>query len=157
MGTPHDGLRLARGQNICRYLFFANPHMERIYKRIVRDRLHYHDDIFCNAGKLVQLVHEDASRVTGQPVQRPEAGDPLTLGGNTNEDATYHAYHIRRGDFQYKQTRLTIEEIYETTKHLFNISRTNLLYIATDEKNKTMFDFLRGTFEVRFLEDYLSK
>ncbi len=29
------------------YLYWANPHLERIYKRIVRDRLHHHDDIFC--------------------------------------------------------------------------------------------------------------
>lgn len=32
------------------YLFWANPVEEHIYKRLVRDRLHYRDQIFCAAG-----------------------------------------------------------------------------------------------------------
>lgn len=32
------------------YLYWHNPHLEHIYRRIVRDRLRYHDDIFCVAG-----------------------------------------------------------------------------------------------------------
>jgi hypothetical protein len=33
------------------YIYFAQPEVERAYKRLVRDRLHYRDDIFCAAGK----------------------------------------------------------------------------------------------------------
>ena len=33
------------------YLYWAKPVEERIYKRLVRDRLHYSDTIFCAAGK----------------------------------------------------------------------------------------------------------
>ena len=32
------------------YLYWAQPAEERRYKRLVRDRLHYRDDIFCAAG-----------------------------------------------------------------------------------------------------------
>ena len=46
------------------YLYFANPHVDRIYKRIVRDRLHYHDDIFCAAGRVVQLLHQESAQLT---------------------------------------------------------------------------------------------
>ena len=67
------------------------------------------------------------------------------MGGNTNKDATYFAYHIRRGDFQfqYKHTFISIEEIWKNTRHLWDEKRTRLMYIATDEKNRTMFDPLK--------------
>jgi hypothetical protein len=35
--------------NFYAYLYWADPHLERLYKRIARDRLRYHDDIFCFA------------------------------------------------------------------------------------------------------------
>ena len=46
------------------YIYFADPHVDRIYKRIVRDRLHYHDDIFCAAGRVVRLLHQESSQLT---------------------------------------------------------------------------------------------
>ena len=46
------------------YIFFADPHVDRIYKRIVRDRLHYHDDIFCAAGRVVRLLHQESAQLT---------------------------------------------------------------------------------------------
>jgi hypothetical protein len=45
------------------YLYWEDPHTEQIYKRIVRDRLHYHDDIFCGAGRVVKLLHENEAQV----------------------------------------------------------------------------------------------
>jgi hypothetical protein len=35
------------------YIYWVDPKVERAYKRLVRDRLHYHDDIFCLAGKSI--------------------------------------------------------------------------------------------------------
>jgi hypothetical protein len=35
----------------CSYIFWAHREEEKRYKRLVRDRLHYHDDIFCAAGE----------------------------------------------------------------------------------------------------------
>ena len=137
------------------YLFWEDHHMEHVYKRIVRDRLHYHDDIFCSAGRLVRLLHEESSRLTGKPVPDKMSGtDSLTGGGNVNIGATYHAYHIRRGDFQYEDTRLSAEDIYAQTRHLLDPNVTTLLYIATDEKNKSFFKPFTKDFTVRFLEDY---
>ena len=118
-----------------------------------------------------------------------------TLGGDTNQDATYHALHIRRGDppshpyisthpdhchhfllclpaitittfflvflptnlqlhyyltgdFQYKDTRLTAEEIWQNIRHLLDTKVTRLLYIATDEKDKNFFRPFQQEFEV---------
>jgi hypothetical protein len=40
------------------YLYFSDFRLERYYKRMVRDRLHYHDEIFCLAGQVVRMLHE---------------------------------------------------------------------------------------------------
>jgi hypothetical protein len=137
------------------YLYWEDAHTEQIYKRIVRDRLHYHDDIFCAAGKVVKLLHADAAALTGKPVQSAEAASPKTLGGDTNRDATYFAFHIRRGDFQYKDTRLSAEELWDNTRHLLDPTVTTLIYIATDERNQSFFKpFMKAPFTVKFLDSY---
>lgn len=135
------------------YLFWFDPHDEHLIKRLVRDRLHYHDDIFCPAGRGVRVLHQEAAVVNSNSVQAPNSYDARTLGGNTSADATYHAYHIRRGDFQYKHTRLSAQEIYDQTKHLLDPTVTKLLYIATDESDKKFFAPFMKDFTVRFLAD----
>ena len=82
------------------YVYFAEHKREHFYKRFVRDRLHYHDEIFCAASKVLKLIHEDASVLSGQ--EMPRSKHFQTLGGNTSEGASFYAYHIRRGDFQFK-------------------------------------------------------
>ena len=82
------------------YVYFADHKREHFYKRFVRDRLHYHDEIFCAASKVLKLIHEEAAALSGQKM--PLSKHFKTLGGNTSEDASFYAYHIRRGDFQFK-------------------------------------------------------
>jgi hypothetical protein len=53
-------------------------------------------------------------------LQPQTAYDPKTEGGNTSRDATYHALHIRRGDFQYSDTRLSAIEIWNNINHLLD-------------------------------------
>jgi hypothetical protein len=148
------------------YLYWADVHVEHIYKRLVRDRLHYHDDIFCAAGRVVRMLHEDAAALSNGKFVAPVTtnSDLLTLGGNTNQDATYFAYHIRRGDFQYKHTKLSAEEIWANTKHLIApfVNRTSLIYIATDEKNKKFFEpfrkgFAEHNFKLVFIDEYVRR
>lgn len=165
------------------YLYWHNHHLEHVYKRIVRDRLHYHDEIFCAAGRVVKLIHEEAAKLSQHspfPEHRYEVPsisnrDPDTLGGNVHKDATYFAYHIRRGDFQYKETKISSAQIYANTKHLLNANRTRLIYISTDDHNHKEFNDLRGkvadfpnqgithtdkyghVFHLRFLSDYIRK
>ncbi len=77
-------------------------------------------------------------------------------GLDKDEHATYFAYHIRRGDFQYKDTRLTAETLWENTKHLLNINITSLIYIATDETNHSFFQpFMTNHYTVKFLHNYI--
>ena len=165
------------------YLHFADEHIEHVYKRIVRDRLHYHDVIFCAAGRVVKQLHIDAAALAAQAMEReahrqlqeqeqgggggrvvmeksrdivqPESAyNKRTGGGNVNFNAVYHAAHIRRGDFQFSETQLSSEQIWTNINHLFNRSVTKLLYISTDEKNKTFFEPFREYFTLKFFEDY---
>jgi hypothetical protein len=120
--------------------------------------LHYHDSIFCAASVLIHSIHADASHVTGKPIQSIKKAHKLTMGGNTNEDATYFAMHIRRGDFQYKETKVSAQEIVDNTFHLLDPNITKLLYIATDEQDKRFFEpFMKGPFTVKFLKNYLNE
>jgi len=165
------------------YLYWHNHHLEHVYKRLVRDRLHYHDEIFCAAGRVVRLLHEEAAKLSQHhafPEHRHEVPpsthrDPDTLSGNVHKDATFYAYHIRRGDFQYKDMKISSKQIYANTKHLLNANRTRIIYVSTDDPNHKEFRDLRGktadfpnsgivhtdkaghVFHVRFLSDYIQK
>ena len=162
------------------YMFWQDHHLEHVYKRMVRDRLHYHDDIFCAAGKIIRLIHEEAALLSqNSPYEShrysaPDAEtnrDEQTTGGNIHQDATYIAYHIRRGDFQYKDMIISAKEVYANTKHLLHPNRTAIIYISTDHKNTNFFNPMKGNigdypgvysydgavFQLRFLKNYLRK
>ena len=55
----------------------TDPAVDNFFKRTVRDLIHYHDEVYCMAGK---IIHE---------VKRLGAG-------------SYSSMHIRRGDLQFK-------------------------------------------------------
>lgn len=139
------------------YLYWEEAHQANIYRRIVRDRMHYQDHIFCAAGRILQLIHQEAAALMGHVMPREQ--HPMTGGGNVfaANEATYHAAHIRRGDFQYHDMKLPAEDIWANIRPLFNNSRSRLLYIATDEKTKTFFAPFQesGEWVVRYLDDYL--
>eukprot|EP00538_Stauroneis_constricta_P012709 CAMPEP_0119555404 /NCGR_PEP_ID=MMETSP1352-20130426/7633_1 /TAXON_ID=265584 /ORGANISM="Stauroneis constricta, Strain CCMP1120" /LENGTH=1158 /DNA_ID=CAMNT_0007602161 /DNA_START=358 /DNA_END=3834 /DNA_ORIENTATION=+ len=115
-------------QHFYTFLFFTDTTIDNYYKRFVRDFLHYKDQIYCAAGKIIHALNED----------EPE----------------WSALHIRRGDFQYKMVKLPAEEWYNNTKELWHEGET--LFIATDERNKTFFDPIKEHHKLRFLDDYWS-
>ena len=59
---------------------------------------------------------------------------------------------IYRGEFQYKKVKIPAEEWYENTKELWKPNE--IIFIATDERNKTFFDPIAKHHDVRFLDDY---
>lgn len=68
----------------------------------------------------------------------------------------YNAIHVRRGDFidTRPHTVALLEEIPNyLDKHLF---KKNLpLYIATDEKDKSIFNFLKDKYNIYFLDNFM--
>jgi hypothetical protein len=145
------------------YIYWENKHIANIYKRIVRDRMHYHDIIFCAASYIIELIHKESALLDNKLL--PIVTDKKTGSSDINMDnyASYHAAHIRRGDFQYHDMKLPADEIWNNIQHLYNFTRTRLLYISTDEKNKKFFEPFYTTknnqrdITIRYINDYLDK
>ncbi len=101
------------------FTFFADPEMQSFYKRFIRDYMRYKDNIQCAGHELVQAVREDA---------RNEIIN--------NPDGKYYALHIRRGDFQYKDVKLSAADIVKNL-HDANgipiIPPGSLVYVSTDD------------------------
>ncbi|OEU12265.1 hypothetical protein FRACYDRAFT_244527 [Fragilariopsis cylindrus CCMP1102] len=60
--------------------------------------------------------------------------------------------HIRRGDFQCKKVKISAEKWYENTKEVWKPNE--IIYIATDERDKSFFDPIAKHHDIRFLDDY---
>lgn len=119
-------------------IHFTDPSVENHFKRFVRDFLHYNDEIYCAAGKIVKALQAEAK-------QRNFDVDEEGGGG-------YSAMHIRRGEFQYKKVKISAEKWYENTKEIWKPNE--IIYIATDERDKSFFDPIAKHHDIRFLDDY---
>ena len=137
------------------YIYWEQEKREHFYRRFVRDRLRYVDEIFCRAGRIVKSLHEKIAEVMQIPLELSQ--NSHTTGGNTSYGVTYMAYHIRRGDFQYKDTRISAESILETTNPIVkqHIDRTRVIYIASDERNTSFFQPWRDAgYTIFTLQDF---
>lgn len=120
------------------FLMFENWKQDTWTKRYVRDRFRYSDQVFCAAGRIVDSIRNIARE-----------HDPVG-----NPDGLFHSMHIRRGDFQYKNTRKEASELIEASQDELKNNAT--LFIATDERNKTFFEPFKQRYNVLFLDDFTS-
>jgi hypothetical protein len=131
ISKPSLELRLL--EHFYTFLHFQDRAMDLYYKRFVRDYVHYTALIFCRAALIANSL----------------------LREERDGDGGYVAFHIRRGDFQYKEMKLSAEAILANVKP-FIPAQTRVVYIATDERNKTFFaPFFKAFPAVRFLDDYM--
>ena len=119
-------------------ILFTDPVIDNYYKRFVRDHLHYHDKIFCAAGKIINALQE--------------MGKKLGIAGDSAEGAAYSSMHVRRGDLQFKEVKIPGDEWNENLKEIW--LENELIYIATDEKNKTFFDPIAQNHTLKYLDDF---
>jgi GDP-fucose protein O-fucosyltransferase len=68
-----------------------------------------------------------------------------------NPEGVFDAFHIRRGDFQYKATRVDAKEILKMAQK--KIPEGATVFIATDERDKSFFQPMRDHYDVLFLDD----
>ncbi|KAL7428026.1 hypothetical protein ACHAXH_002252 [Discostella pseudostelligera] len=115
------------------FMYFTDTKVDHYYKRFVRDFLHYGDAIYCAAGKVIRALEQEA--------KEPGSSQP-----------SFSAMHVRRGDFQYKKVKITAHDWYNITKELFR--KNEIIYIATDEKNRDFFKPLTKHYNLRFLSDF---
>lgn len=94
------------------YIHVTDRALDRYIKRLVRDHVHIRTDIFDAASRILNKLGSD-----------------------------FYTMHIRRGDFQYQNQRyIKGEDIFKNIENLIPDGAT--LYIATDERNKEVFDAL---------------
>jgi len=116
------------------FILFTDPKLDNHYKRFVRDFMHYKPEIVCAATAIVVELRKISKN----------------LGF---DDESYVTYHIRRGDFQYKNVKIPAEDIYENTKEL--LRENELIFIATDERDKAFFKvFSENGHTVKYLDDF---
>eukprot|EP00536_Pseudo-nitzschia_multiseries_P011676 jgi/Psemu1/260044/estExt_Genewise1Plus.C_4100014 len=112
------------------FLFFQDWHTELWMKRFVRDHVRYIDNIQCAAARVVHKL-------------RTEYKEP-----------TFDSFHIRRGDFQYKNTRVDADEIVAVAKDQIPAGRT--VYVGTDERDKDFFrPMKKAGWNILFLDDFM--
>jgi hypothetical protein len=117
------------------FLFFDDWRQDLLTKRFVRDHVRYVDEIQCAAARVVQAVRE-----------RARERDPSNVEGH------FDAFHIRRGEFQYKRTRLSASQIYDISKD--KIPEGATVFIATDERRRAFFADMASHYDLVFLGDY---
>jgi len=134
ISQPEIGLRLL--EHFYTFIHFQSEEMDRYYKRFVRDYIHYNDLIFCKAAIIVnKLLRESANY-------------------RNDSKGVYSSFHVRRGDLQYKEVKIPADQILANVGTF--IPKNELVYIATDEKNKSFFNPMRKRFPtIRFLDDYM--
>mmetsp|Transcript_27838 Transcript_27838/g.32955 ORF Transcript_27838/g.32955 Transcript_27838/m.32955 type:complete len:566 (-) Transcript_27838:98-1795(-) len=115
------------------FLFFEDWKHQLWTSRFVRDHLRYIDELQCVAARVVEAIREKAKT----------NGDPKGI---------FDTFHVRRGDFQYKDTRVDAEVLYKNSADLIPENAT--LYIATDERDSKFFDPIKQHYKVYFLDDF---
>lgn len=129
--------------NFYHFLFFQKWQDDLWLKRFIRDHVRYVDEIQCAAARIVQALRQKARQIT------------------RGQSAQFDSFHIRRGDFQFTDSRIEATQIYDHVREVLpgntnknGTTTTTVVFIATDEKNKGFFDPLRRHYEIFFLDDF---
>ncbi|CAB9502629.1 GDP-fucose protein O-fucosyltransferase [Seminavis robusta] len=118
------------------FLFFQDWRHDLWMKRFIRDHVRYIDEIQCAAARVVEALRK---RVRERNAE--------------SHKGYFHTFHVRRGDFQYKATRVEADVMYRMAKK--NLPEGSTVYIATDERNLTFFQPLMNHYDVVFLDDFI--
>lgn len=121
-------------------LFFADSDIDRRMKRFVRDHLHFKNDLWCIAHRVIRAVRRDAAAAM--------KSSPTT---------SFSTMHIRHGDFQFKVVRYAAQDIVDSVSTDIFTTPGELIYVATDERNMSFFEPLQRHYKLKFLEDYMDE
>jgi len=115
------------------FLFFEDWKHQTWASRFVRDHLRYLDELQCAAARIVDAIRDKAVE-------------------NGNADGDFDTFHIRRGDFQYKDTRQDAPVLLSNIQD--KIPDNSTIYIATDERKKEFFEPFKQRYNIYFLDDF---
>ena len=110
------------------FTFFADRKMQSFYKRFIRDFMRYQDVIQCAGHELVKAIRADAAAH-----HQRTSGSALGNHSGKGTHAPYYALHVRRGDFQFKDVKISAEEIIKNLGGNAIIPRGAIVYVSTDD------------------------
>jgi len=134
------------------FLFFQDYQTDLWMKRFVRDHVRYVDNIQCAAARIVHKLRT----TTTTTLTEYDSQDNNNNNNNNNgsRGGKFDSFHIRRGDFQYKATRVDAQTIVERAQDV--IPKGRVVYIGTDERDKTFFRPLQDAgWKILFLDDFM--
>eukprot|EP00904_Undaria_pinnatifida_P005053 jgi/Undpi1/1678/HiC_scaffold_11.g05068.m1 len=126
----HDARLLAPFYSI---VLHTDEVADRYYKRLLRDMVHYPEEVYCKASQVVALLREE---------------DP---------SGSFSSFHIRRNDFLGAYKAVNIPPADVAANSLGHLSENEVVYIATDETNLSMFDPFKDRLRIRFLSTYYER
>ncbi|CAM9689565.1 unnamed protein product [Pylaiella littoralis] len=115
------------------FVLHGDEFADRYHKRLLRDLLHYPEEVYCKASQVISLLR-----------QEDPSGD-------------FSTFHVRRNDFKraYKVVFMEIADVFaNSADHLYN---NEVVYVATDEKDKSLFEPFAKHVRVKFLSDYYER
>ena len=135
---------------------FNCDNREFLYDIMCDDEIiHFPRNLLGHFGYHVYPPNDMARRVIQKKIKRGvKFQDKYIQKAREIMQGDYDAVHIRRGDFKYTQTQWT-EEMYDNLESLLdvNVRKSVPLYIATDEPDLSMFDFLKTKYNTIFLKN----
>ncbi|CAM9179038.1 unnamed protein product [Laminaria digitata] len=106
---------------------------DRYYKRLMRDLMHYPEQVYCKASQVIALIRQE---------------DP---------SGSFSTFHIRRNDFLSAYRDVVVPPADVAASSLGHLTENEVIYIATDEIDLSMFDPFKDRARVRFLSDYYER
>ena len=123
--------------------FFEDWKQDLWSKRFVRDHVRYNNEIMCAASRIIQASNDRAIQQNPNMQQQQQQGD----GGRY-----FDSMHIRRCDFQSKETKISGKEMYSISSE--HLTPNKIVYIITDGKNQNFFQKFDENYDIIYLDDF---
>eukprot|EP00903_Cladosiphon_okamuranus_P015678 g14476.t1 len=115
------------------FVLHADEVAERYHNRLLRDLMHYPEEVYCKASQIISLLKEE---------------DP---------SGEFSTFHVRRNDFgnSYKMVNLPMADVISNS--LDHLRDNEVVYVATDERDLTQFEPFHKHVRVKFMSDYYER
>lgn len=147
-------------ENINHFNQFNCDNRDFLYNIMSDDKIiHFPRNLFGHFGYHVYPPNDIARRIIQEKVKNGvKFKQEFFLQANKLMPGDYDAVHIRRGDFKFTQTKWT-EDLYSNLEQLLDGKVRNFvpLYIATDEQDLSLFNFLKKKYNIIFLKDLIQE
>eukprot|EP00752_Nemacystus_decipiens_P007761 g6935.t1 len=111
----------------------ADEVADRYHKRLMRDLMHYPEEVYCKASQIISLLRQE---------------DP---------SGEFSTFHVRRNDFGTSYKHLSIDPAVVIANSVGHLKDNEVVYVATDEKDLSLFEPFHKHVRVKFLADYYER